>query len=120
MGLAKKLTNTVLLPTALGLCLILVAYVALLLEDVPHWGGESKDVMIELETANIGRLALRKTERIEEIFARAKESLSQLQAFGEQILMEEPETAVVNEYVDSVYGLRVQDPSEGNWNFSSW
>lgn len=116
-GLAKKLTNAVLLPTAVGLCLILILYVVLVLDDVPRWGAESKDVMIGLEVVNIDRLALTKAEHTGEIFARVKENLMQLQAFGEQILTIEPETVVVDDYVESFPGL--QQPSE-TWNYSSW
>lgn len=120
-GVTKKLTNAVLVPTALGFCLILVIYLVLLLEDVPRWGGDSKDVMVGLETANIARLALTKAEHAEEIFARVKANLVQLQAFGEQILMEEPVTAVVDEYVESVSGLRLQQQDlVDSWSFSSW
>lgn len=120
-GVTKKLTNAVLLPTALGFCLILVIYLVLLLEDVPRWGMDTKDVMVGLETANIARLALSKAEHVGEIFGRVKANLVQLQAFGEQILMEEPVVAVVDEYVESVPGLSLQEQNLlDNWNFSSW
>lgn len=120
-GVANKLTNAVLLPTALGFCLILVIYLVLLLEDTPRWGGGTKDVMVELETVNIARLALTKAEHAGEIFGRVRANLVQLQAFGEQMLLEEPVTAVVDEYVESVSGLSLQQQElVENWNFSSW
>lgn len=111
-----------LLPTALGLCLILLMYLVLLLEDVPRWGGDTKDVMVRLETANIARLALSKAEHAGEIFGRVKANLVQLQAFGEQVLMDEPVTTVIDEYVESVPGLSLQEQENllENWNFSSW
>lgn len=116
-GLAKKLSHAVLLPTVFGCCAILILYVISVLEDVPGWGAESKDVMIALEAVNIDRLALTKAEHTGEIFARVKENLLQLQAFGEQILMMEPETVVVNEYVESFPSLQ---HSTDTWNHSSW
>lgn len=121
-GVTRKLTNAVLLPTALGLCLILLIYLVLLLEDVPRWGGDTKDVMVRLETANIARLALSKAEHTGEIFGRVKANLVQLQAFGEQVLMDEPVTTVIDEYVESVPGLSLQEQKNllENWNFSSW
>lgn len=117
-GLAKKLTNVVLFSTATGLCLTLCIYVVLVLEDVPTWGSESKDVMREQEGLNINRLAVAKADHIGEIFARVKENLLQLQAWGEQILLTDPETVVVDGYIMSFSGL--QQHAADSWNFSSW
>ncbi|CAM9357367.1 unnamed protein product, partial [Hapterophycus canaliculatus] len=118
VGLAKKLTNVVLFSTALGLCLTLCIYVVLVLEDVPTWGSESKDVMRDQESLNINRLAVAKADHIGEIFARVKENLLQLQAWGEQILLANPETLVVDEYVESFSGLG--NDTARNWNHSTW
>lgn len=117
-GLAKKLANAVLLSTGIGLCLILAIYVALMLNDVPKWGVATKEVMKETEKINIGRLALAKAEHTGEIFAQVKENLLLLQAVGEQILLTEPETVVVDDYVKSFSGLQQQ--AADDWNHSAW
>ncbi|CAM9127088.1 unnamed protein product [Scytosiphon promiscuus] len=116
-GLARKLTTVVLLSTAAGLCLILCIYVVLVLEDVPTWGSESQDTMREQEGLNINRLAIAKADHVGEIFARVKENLLQLQAWGGQILLTDPENLVVDEYVQSFSGLQ-QHPA--NWKYSTW
>ncbi|CAM9362022.1 unnamed protein product [Ectocarpus fasciculatus] len=118
VGLAKKLANAVLLSTGIGLCLILALYVALMLNDVPGWGVKTKEVMIETEMKNIDRLAVAKAEHTGEIYARVKENLLLLQAVGEQILLTEPETLVVDDYVKSFPGLQQQEA--GDWNHSTW
>ncbi|CBJ25694.1 ATP-binding region, ATPase-like [Ectocarpus siliculosus] len=118
VGLAKKLANAVLLSTGIGLCSILALYVALMLNDVPEWGAMTREVMIETEMKNIDRLALAKAEHTGEIYARVKENLLLLQAVGEQILLTEPETVVVDDYVKSFSGLQQQ--AADDWNHSTW
>lgn len=117
-GLAKQLQSSVVAIIAAGLGLVLAIYVVSTMNNVPDWGMETKDAMIQLELRNIQRLASDKAAHTAMIFGRQKEVLLQLQAFGEQTLLTNPKTMmVVDNYISSFSGLlqRTED-----WNHSAW
>lgn len=117
-GLAKKLTGSVVAVVALGVCVIVAIYVAFTLHNVPDWGADTKAAMIELELRNIGRLATDKAGHTAEIFRRVSEGLLQLQAFGEQVLLDVPQSMIIDgDFIADFSGL-VQETKD--WEHSSW
>lgn len=74
-----------------------------------------------LEQENLLKLADAKAEFVSEQFGRIEESVLQLQAFAEQVLLAAPETMVVDAYVASVSALDSGLPAdEDSFDFSVW
>lgn len=116
-GLARKLKCSVLSIVAVGTCVILLIQVVLTLTAVPDWGAETKEVMIELEQQNLMKLASDKAEFVTEIFGRVEEGLLQNQAFAGQVLLDVPETMVVDDYLGTYSGL---EQTHSSWKHSVW
>ncbi|CAM9640824.1 unnamed protein product, partial [Ectocarpus sp. 12 AP-2014] len=88
-----------------GIVLILIIQVYFTLTTVDDWGAETRGAMIELEQANLLKLASAKAEFVSEQFGRVEESILQLQAFAEQAVLAVPETMTVDSYLTSYSGL---------------
>lgn len=116
-GLARKLVCAVLSAVLIGVCLLLAMQVFLTLTAVPDWGGDIQDVMIELEQANLDRLAKDKAGFVTEIFGRVDEAMLHVQAFAEQVLLDDPKTMVVDAHLAGFSGL---NQSSESWEHSAW
>ncbi|CAM9773533.1 unnamed protein product, partial [Ectocarpus sp. 12 AP-2014] len=104
-GLARKMTCPVTFIDLAGIVLILIIQVYFTLTTVDDWGAETRGAMIELEQANLLKLASAKAEFVSEQFGRVEESILQLQAFAEQAVLAVPETMTVDSYLTSYSGL---------------
>lgn len=117
-GLARKLGSSVVAVIAAGLCLVLINYAVFITESIPDWGSETKDAMVELEQANMARLASDKAEHTGYVFGLMKDALQQLQGFAEQALpLAGSETMEVDRYLMSFPGLEQETPDT---NHSVW
>lgn len=119
-GLSRKLTCSVAVVVFIGVIAILLLQVGLVLSAVPNWGADAKDTMIEIELANILKLASDKAQYVTEIFERVEEGVLQLQAFAEQVLLETPKTMQVDSYLASYSGLEPTTTGEPTWDYSTW
>ena len=116
-GLARKLTCSVVSVVFTGVMLIFFLQLGLILSAVPDWGSGTKDSMIKLEERNLEKLSSDKAEYVTEIFGRLKEGILQAQAFAEQVLLDNPETMAVEDFLQSYPGL---DQDEETWEHSVW
>ena len=116
-GLARKLTCSVVSVVFTGVMLIFFLQLGLILRVVPDWGSGTKDSTIELEQQNLEKLSSDKAEYVTKIFERLKEGILQVQAFAEQVLLENPETMFVEDFLQSESGL---DQDEETWEHSVW
>ncbi|CAM9131372.1 unnamed protein product [Ectocarpus fasciculatus] len=113
-GLARKLTCSVDSTVAAGTVLILLIQVVLTLTAVDDWGADTREAMVELEQANLLKLAEAKAEFVSEQFGRVEESILQLQAFAGQSVLVVPETMTVDSYLTSYSGLLQSDTTFDN------
>lgn len=116
-GLARKVTCSIVAVVFSGVIIILLLQVGLIVAAVPGWGGDAKDRMIDLEQENIMKLASDKAEYVSEIFGRVEEGILQEKAFAEQVLLEDPETMIVDKYLRSFSGL---EQLTITWDYSVW
>lgn len=116
-GLSRKLTCCVVAIVCTGVVIILALQVWLILTAVPDWGADAEQAMLDLELENIKRLASDKAGYATETFGRVKESMLQVQAFAEQVLLETPATMQVGSYVRSYAGL---EQNNSTWEHSVW
>ena len=74
-----------------------------------------------LKQENLKKLAAAKANFVSEVFGRVQESVLQLQTFAEQAISTEPDTLVVDSYLDSNSGLEQLDDTFENsvWCVSS-
>ena len=114
-GLARKLTTSVVAAIAVGLCLVLISYGVFTTESIPGWGSETKVAMIELEQANMARLASDKAEHTGYVFGLVRDALQQLQGFAEQVIPLDGSKAVeVDRYLMSFPGLEQETSSRSH------
>lgn len=73
---------------------------------------------LSAKQANLQKISEAKAGTIEEHFGRVKETILQLQAFGEQTGLTVPETMTVDAYVEQNSGLLEADPSD--YEHSVW
>ena len=116
-GLARKLTCSVVSVIFAGVMLIFFLQLGLILGAVPDWGSGTEQSMIKLELQNLEKLSSDKAEYVTEVFGRLKEGILQAQTFAEQILLDNPTTMVVDNYLQSYSGL---DQDKVTWEHSVW
>lgn len=117
-GLARKLTTSVVAAITVGLCLVLIIYGVFTTESIPGWGSETKVAMVELEHANMARLASDKAEHTGYVFGLVKDALQQLQGFAEQVIpLAGSETVEIDGYLMSYPSLEQEtsSPSHSVW-----
>ncbi|CAB1113047.1 unnamed protein product [Ectocarpus sp. CCAP 1310/34] len=99
---------------AAGTVIILLIQVVLTLTAVDDWGGDTREAMVEVEEANLLKLAEAKAEFVSEQFGRVEESILQLQTFAGQAVLAVPETMTVDSYMTSYSGLLQSDTTFDN------
>lgn len=115
--ISTKLTCCITFVVALGVLVILLIQVTATLTAVPTWERDARNSMIDLEMENLARLASDKAEFVGEVFGRLEEGILQLQNFAGEILVPDPKTLLVKEYLTAYPGILQENRT---WEHSVW